>query len=348
MVVAGSSTIAGPGQPGVRRQLLAEIDGRLVDALLGEVDAPVPAQRARQVGAGPVDGGQRRLGHRQQPRDVEVHQLDGRVQPEAVLALVRGAEGLGRPGDRIVGDGPARELGLDRVLLPDVAHVGVAHDRECPRRRRRPPRRARTARRRARRRPPRSRRPKPAPARRRACAPDRAGGRSSACPRPRTPRRRAARRPRAMPSSRASATACMPPPPPKAISVNSRGSKPRLTETSFSALTMLALAIADHAAGRLLDSASSRAPSAARRADASSMSAAIAPAAEVVRVDAAGDQIGVGRRSARCRRGRRRPGRARRRRCAARHAACRTASTQAMLPPPLPISTRSSTGTLIG
>ena len=46
-----------------------------------------------------------------------------------------------------------------------------------------------------------------------------------------------------MPSSAASATACIPPPPPNATSVKSRGSYPRLTETSLSALIMLLLAI---------------------------------------------------------------------------------------------------------
>ena len=46
-----------------------------------------------------------------------------------------------------------------------------------------------------------------------------------------------------MPSSLARAQACMPPPPPKAIRVKSRGSWPRLTEISLMALTMLLLAM---------------------------------------------------------------------------------------------------------
>ena len=68
---------------------------------------------------------------------------------------------------------------------------------------------------------------------------------------------------RATPSSRASAAPCRPPPPPKAMSVNSRGSKPRLTETSFRALTMLALTtrITPRAVSSI--PASRRAPSAA-------------------------------------------------------------------------------------
>ena len=48
---------------------------------------------------------------------------------------------------------------------------------------------------------------------------------------------------RRMPSSAASATACIPPPPPNATSVKSRGSWPRLTDTSLSALIMLLFAI---------------------------------------------------------------------------------------------------------
>ena len=96
------------------------------------------------------------------------------------------------------------------------------------------------------------------------------------------------------PSSAASATPCMPPPPPKATSVKSRGSWPRLSETSFSALTMLLLAM------RMMPRAASSAST-----PSFSPTAVDAPlrrlhvggdlaAAEIVLVDAAEPEIGVG------------------------------------------------------
>ena len=45
------------------------------------------------------------------------------------------------------------------------------------------------------------------------------------------------------PNSCAKATACIPPPPPKATRTKSRGSKPLLRDTSFNALTILLFAM---------------------------------------------------------------------------------------------------------
>ena len=70
-----------------------------------------------------------------------------------------------------------------------------------------------------------------------------------------------------MPSSAASSTACIPPPPPNATRVKSRGSWPRLTETSFNALIMLLLAI------RITPRAASARGTSRRRAIRSSASA---------------------------------------------------------------------------
>ena len=79
------------------------------------------------------------------------------------------------------------------------------------------------------------------------------------------------------PSSWASATACIAPPPPNAISVKSRGSNPRLTETSLSALTMLLLAMRTMPRAASSASTPSRDPTASIAFATASMSACTVP-----------------------------------------------------------------------
>ena len=97
------------------------------------------------------------------------------------------------------------------------------------------------------------------------------------------------------PSSCASATACIPPPPPNATRVKSRGSKPRLTDTSLSALTMLLLAM------RMMPRAASAAstprfdPTASIARPAAAMSAVASPPQNQSRLMRPSHQVGVGR-----------------------------------------------------
>jgi hypothetical protein len=80
-----------------------------------------------------------------------------------------------------------------------------------------------------------------------------------------------------IPSSTARAQACIPPPPPNAIIVYSRGSWPRLTDTSFRALTMLLLAIRTIPRAASLRSVPSFLASLSRAFRTPSMSAVIVP-----------------------------------------------------------------------
>ena len=122
----------------------------------------------------------------------------------------------------------------------------------------------------------------------------------------------------------ATARACSGPAPPNAISAKSRGSRPRSTAISRIAFAMFSSAVRTRGQRRGLG----RAGRARRRARRRRSRAALGverhrAAEEVVRVEPAEHQVGVGQRSARCRPCRRRPGPARPRRSAARRAAGR-------------------------